>query len=867
MAAPSNTNRVYNDVLRSFELGVNSGISPVLLPKNQLAWAINATVRGGHIAPRPAFQVQSLNFGGNIPLQEIVETGYFQGAAVYRPDFGTSQIIASISGRLFAFTPINTTWTVTEITIAGDANDATAKQVWMWQAEKWLIITDGTENLPIFYDGTSCRRSYGPAYTIVPVTGITANSEIAPPAIGSTVTLTLANAYTGPFNVPVLFNGAFYEPTGSLTGNITLENITGTAGAIVPSGSDIVVNPNLIGYTTSAASASYTAGTTSCVIPLFCNTQYTISITVNLTSIGTLAVGNSVTITSATGLVLNWTVSAISGLNVTLTLSWGASVAPCAVCAPAPPPSMAQFAIADNTLVQFASSVGPTVILGQLTANFTNPAVGATDTASMNVAYTGPANTVVTIGTASYVINAVPASGSTTLILINLSDTATANYAAANTLDITSVPELPAGRMGAYGMCRNWICLTDGLSYVASDIVGGAAGTEAHDYRDAVLKITENTFLAGGGKFRLPHSGNIITSMTFVPTLDTSQGQGPLQVGTDLGFFSNNTPLDRTTWSTLTNPIQTQSLIGLGPLAQDSTVVANSDILFRSVEGLGSLIIARRNFGEWGNTPISREVERALVNDSISLLPYGSAINFDNRFVTTCYPNLATVGVFHQGLTALNFDLISTIREKSPPVYDGLWTGLNFLKSITGNFSGTGKAYAFGFNLLTSKIELYELLRTDAAHFDNGSTKIVWTFETPAMFREDIKPHSELVRLIDGELEVKDVDNEVTIQVEYRPDYYPCWVLWREFRICADQTITDGKPGYRTRLSFGDPPGDACESSNNRLLKVGHFFQFRFKITGYCKFMGLRIEATTSPASNFAQPVCAATCAGTLPVP
>jgi hypothetical protein len=357
--------------------------------------------------------------------------------------------------------------------------------------------------------------------------------------------------------------------------------------------------------------------------------------------------------------------------------------------------------------------------------------------------------------------------------------------------------------------------------------------------------------------------------MTFVPLLDTSQGQGPLQIGTDSSIFSNNCPVDRDTWRDLTNPIQTQSLIGLGPLAQKSAVVSNSDILFRQTEGLGSLKIARREFVNdmGGNTPISREVDRALVNDEVTLLPYGSAINFDNRFLITCYPSVSAVGVFHQGLVALNFDLVSNLRGKAPPVYDGLWTGLNYLQVVTGNFSGTGRGFAFGFNLDTSKLELYEQLRAKNGHFDNGNVRIVWSFETPVMFREDIKPLKDLIRLLDAEFSVQDVDGVVNFKVEYRPDYYPCWELWREIEICADTTVPEGKPGYRTRISLGDPPSDACETAQNRMLRVGHFFQFKFTITGHCKFMNFRVQATHVPEPDFAQPVCVATCPETIPIP
>lgn len=850
MAPPSNTNKIYYDSLSSFELGVNSGISPTLLPKNQLAWAINATMRGGHAACRPPFEKQTFDFDDDEDLQDLVEDGYFQGAAVYRPDFGASQIIAQINGHIIRFTPVGEDWLVEDISIAGDTNVIGTTPVWMWQSEKWLIIQDGTGALPIFYDGDTCRRSYGPAETLGEVAaGVPANFP-DPRVIGEVIRLTMTADWEhpagtpGPFNVPVIYNGEFYQPieNNTLVYDVVLTPLYATVGENIVAGSNIQIIPSRIGViaTNGIINNGLPVPYPNLGLPL----QFPSSIT-NFIGKQFVITGRSETFTAYTDNGLGggyYNMMAYVGFDVSL---------------------LGQIIAAGSIATQVAPT-DPNVVVGTTTADFVNPALGAEVVVTLTAPYSGPDGQVVWIGDRQYTIRKPDApAASTTLYLVNLTDTTDAGVAvptgAADGL-ITSVPEISAGRMGAYGMGRNWYSLTDGISYAAGDIVGGAAGTQANNYRDSVLKTTENDFLAGGGSFRLPSSGNTITSMTFTANLDTSLGQGPLQIGTDAGFFSNQSPVVRDTWEALENPIQTQSLIGQGPVAQNSTIAANSDVLFRSIEGLGSLIVARRNFEEqmsWGNTPISREVSRALENDNKSLFAYGSSVNFDNRWLTTCYPSVSGIGVFHQGLVALNFDLVSNLRGKAPPVYDGLWTGLNFVQALTGNFSGTGRAFAFAFNTVTSKLELYELIRTGDGYFDNGDTEIGWSIETPCMFREDIKPKSELIRLLDVELSVQDVRGSVTFEVQFKPDFYPCWTTWRSLQICADQSEDDSKPGYRTRLSLGDPPTEYCEEGNNRPLCIGHFFQFRINVTGYCKIMSLRAQATTQPEVDFAPPVCA----------
>ena len=151
--------------------------------------------------------------------------------------------------------------------------------------------------------------------------------------------------------------------------------------------------------------------------------------------------------------------------------------------------------------------------------------------------------------------------------------------------------ELPGGRMAAYGLGRNWLCLIDGKQFLASDLVGGSSGTLANNFRDAVLNVTENNYLLGGGYFTIPGSYGEIRAFCFAETIDSSLGQGALQVFTDRNVFSCNAPVDRLTWQDLTNPILTESAKGGGGLSQWSTVNVNSDIMSRARDGIRSLTL------------------------------------------------------------------------------------------------------------------------------------------------------------------------------------------------------------------------------------------------------------------------------------
>lgn len=819
------------DFISSFEAGLNSNVSPLLLPPNQLSNATNISLRGGFVGPRPPFQKKTLNFGGSAALQNLVLNGFFQGAGYYRPDYGTETLIAQISGHLIQFTENGNSWTVTDISIAGDLNSATAPQVWMWQAEKWMIVQDGTGKLPIFFDGTTSRRSYGPSILLGTVNGTPTPS--APPAIGNTISVTLTSVYTGPVNVPVIFNKEYYQMNGSQnpqSTNIILTRITKTDGAnpTVATGANVIALPNLAGITAVAATAYFGKnGVQRYFIDglTFVNklTLFSQTFGYNLPPFTQVRLENKQTSPSGD--------------------SYTAEVYEMPYGSPVNVPAGTALTLISNS---------PSYILGTISNNFVAPNVGSSIAAKMSVPFIGTDGAFVQIGNDYYTIQAIPTNPSNVVYLTNLTDNTTANYASG--LTILSVPELPAGRNGAYGMGCNCVCLTDGLSYIIGDVVGAGSGTQAYNYRDAVLKVSQNTFLAGGGSFRLPGTGETITAMLFPPNLDTSLGQGNLQIGTGYSIFSNAVPgTNPSTWDALTFPIQTESLKDNGPLGQNSTVIVNSDIFFRSNTGISSLVQARREFFDWGNRPISNEVRSTLNLDDVTLLQYGSAQSFDNRFTLTTNPVSTTSGVIHRGFVSLNFDLITTLRQQSSPAWEGLWTGLNTLQVLNGRINGSLRSFAFSYNYNSGQIELYELLpETTTQIGDNGTTPIIFAFNTPILFNKQIKSLTELVQLRDGEVYLSDIDGTVDVKVYYKPDFYPCWTLWNEFEVSQKTDASNSKKGYRMRIGLGEPDPEPVEIGNNRPLRLGYFFQVRFVITGHCKFRGMRASAVTIPTQVFA---------------
>lgn len=771
---------------------------------------------------RPPYSNRLTIVWPNDDVREAFEGGLFQGAAFYQPDSGNQSLFAAVAGRLYQFQVNGDELTVFDRTVTGDPNPDSATQAWLWQAENFLIWNDGL-SLPVFFDGSTSRRSYGP--TILLGTAVGTPVPGTPPPIGDEIVVTLGAPYTGPYNVPVLFNGEFYEAIENPAGyNVLLTNLTDNPGTVYPDGTQVVIRNDILGVQ-ALNIPNPTPGTT------YPTNGIQITLTLTLPYDG--PIGRRLILFGKLWEVRSFTGGTVVVRNLeTVTFPTSTPL------------------IAGGQVILRASGISPNVILGEIapTTSFTVAAIGSASLATLTLLYSGPPGVGVFIGDKQFTIALAPsAPGTTTLTLVNLTDSSAAAYAAA--LDVVSVPELPAGRMGAYGLGQNWVSLVDGLSFIASDVSRGPSGTFAYNFRDAVLKTTDLTFR--GGNFAIPGAGNVITAMVFTTNLDLALGQGSLQVGTPAFMASCQAPIDYQNPPD-NGPILTYSLIGSGPLAQNSTFSVNSDIYFRSQYGTGSLILARRDFSGPGNLPDSAEMERVVILDNEGLLGYGSGAYFDNRELMTVSPQATSQGVIHAGLIAKNFDTLSSLRDKKQPCWDGLWTGLNVLQLVGGTFQGVKRQFAFTFNVSLSKLEIFEIKATGDDHFDNETIPIVWGFETGSLFNRDVKDPGQLISLRDGEFAVDDVIGLVRFAFYYKADQ-GCWTPWHSFSICASDPSL---PQYFPRLGLGEPDATQCQSVNDIPARDGYTFQVKAVITGHCRFLRLKLSAVTLPDPKFEPPKC-----------
>lgn len=835
MPPPIPIGTVFYDALSSFENGVNQGLSPLLLTQNTMARSRNVTVRGNFATHRSPYQARAFTDAGAL-LASAFSQGTFQGAAYYKPDSGFESLMASIAGRLFQFQINGNAVTLSEQTL-GQPQLASASQAWMWQSEKWLIWQDGVSN-PDFWDGsamtpTMTRSDYN---TIVPGTfGTTLVTPFTTPGIGLSPVGTFSTTTAATFITPGVGNSVTV-PFTSVT-NLNIGDFV-NIGTVAPYTMVFIVT-GIVGLNVTM---QQTAGFSN--IGWFSGTAVTWNLSLFFADVTNLQVGDTITIDTFGTYIVTQVQSGNNATNIIqLTgptgspVAAGTSITWGRLGQQLRPGKMGTYGMGRNVYALGAKSVQTSggAFNTTTTSAFVVPSMG-TETGVIALASVSDlviGNTVTITGVGDFTINAIYQNGFNLTNVTGIPTTAVAAAAVVSWVNLPT-PFIPAGQNFLFG-----------------DIVYGGSGTAAEGGRDAVLYEKENDFINGGGLFTVPSNDGEIRAMRFLANLDQSLGQGPLQVFTVNTVFSCNVPVDRLTWKNLTNPILTESLISNGAQAQDSVQLVNGDAVFRSIDGIRSLILGRRDFSTWGNVPCSFEVHDILDADDPSLLIYGSSTVFDNRYLITTSPQSTDQGVTHAGLIALNLDPISSLRGKAQSVYDGAWDGLNIFKIITGQFQGVSRSFAFCWDDNVSALILVEILPTVTTQTkDNNLTDIVWEFDSASLkFGQNDPRQRELLQLDNGEIYIEDLQGKVRFDVFWKPDQYPTWVPWQSFF----EENTGGSPGFRPRIGLGNPSPTPCDTVNNRPLRQGFTFQIRVVITGHCVFLGAGFKAVSVPKGEFAK--------------
>lgn len=899
--------RVYGG-FASLAGGVDGGSDPSLIEPDQCSLAGNFTFRGQFITVRPPFSNLILDFPDSGTTTNW--NGLFQGACFYSSnEFGESGFVVSISGRLFYVTLAtknnvkDITPRVGEVTIANflvpnaggsvvvnvNLNGAKVGDTIFIQGGQYTITGIVSNALTVTYvGGATATVPSGTTvynYGFQPTSAVT-TAPFNPPAIGGTVAAVGVSTVV-PLSTQTLYIlGDKYEmqKDGIGNGTINLKLIARNQISVtVPIGAPVLdtTTPQSTTITTAfTVPGAIGGGAFNIVVAAF----------------GTITNGDLLTIYGGTYTVQSTPVSntvsvkytaypTICPINVSL-IDYILHVKASLTASPLTIPAV-------NGLVNVAVTNTSAIGVYQVVINggvyiITAIGVSTVDLLFYGVTVTAGARILDVSHNQIYVTSLNPAD-------IDFVDIFQAeNYAIVlagqdspiifngSTSSLAGIGMIPPGVMGTYAWGRIWIVLNDRKSFVASDLNGDPSGTPQNLFVDAILQMTENNLLAGGGAFKIPNNIGLITAITTFPMLDTSLGIGPIMVGCTNGIVSCQAPVDRTTWQNLTYPIDTISALDYGPLGPRSMTAVNGNLWYRAIDGIRSFKMARQDFIADLNVAQSQEVSNILNLDSEGLLFNSSSVNFDNKLFQTVSPYRTPNGLAHRGQVVINYDEVANLRQKSPPSWEGVLTGLNILQIVKGVINGVERAFMFVAN---NGIEIWEI-NTDGK-YDKVSTTNTVAY-TPIQSYTETRRYNfdsaeKLKALYTAELYLDEISDTVSLTIKYRADESPIWQTWATLNFCATEkqctlqpkvdgicpVFMENSAQYAVRLMLPDPP-EVEDCVHNGYTKNGYEFQFRFEGTGHFRIRKFKahakIKSQEMEGSCPMQPTCTAVPVCALPL-
>ena len=366
--------------------------------------------------------------------------------------------------------------------------------------------------------------------------------------------------------------------------------------------------------------------------------------------------------------------------------------------------------------------------------------------------------------------------------------------------------------------------------------------------RDALI-FNENTFINEGGAFSIPSELGVVQSMNFLPLQDTATGQGDLIVFCTKGALSFSVTVPRTQWKETPN-FQRVLFSNIGSLAE-TTAIINGDIFFRSREGNGlrSYRSARAEFGNFGQTPISSEMDLIFTKDDLSLLDELSMIYFDDRLLVSAMPSATGFKTTFNGLVSLDFRPAASSSQKSGAIYDGLWTGLSVVKLVSGAFAGRDRAFAICDDPIAG-VSLWEITKdgiTDktftAANRPIQSLILTKAFSFEKPWNEKKLIHADLWFSEVGGYGVSGSGTRFESFLHYRQDNNPNWESWGEWELCFSESDADALQGYAPQLRTPTINPAVINEFTGTLSHRGYDFKLRVEWHGHGKLEKLLVHA------------------------
>jgi len=382
-------------------------------------------------------------------------------------------------------------------------------------------------------------------------------------------------------------------------------------------------------------------------------------------------------------------------------------------------------------------------------------------------------------------------------------------------IDQSSIPEwerLPKGRqMGfAHGrifVATEYIYLATGawsenlgrVGFVAGDLIKASVPEQ-------ILLFTETNYLNGGGRIVPTNEVGLITAITVLQSNMTGTGEGPLAVSYEHGFASFQVDANREQWFDIELGVIMYTGRGTGCLNDQAYAHANNGLVYLSKDGLRTIYDTQGQSQNGGvsNNPISAEV-----TDLLSLAPAipPSVASAGSRLYMT--GNAAAGADYFRSLVIMNIFQLGSINTPTDPIYEGEWTGLQFLQVLeSSSIRSKDRVY-----IIAKQGDVVNLMMvSDASPAKERPICQLYTryydFESPISAK---MLHSVCMNIMD-------ITGEVTFRIYYRSDGAALWGESRPFTVTAI--------GARQNIKSLNIPIEGCIDPTTRgSMATGNRFQ------------------------------------------
>lgn len=422
---------------------------------------------------------------------------------------------------------------------------------------------------------------------------------------------------------------------------------------------------------------------------------------------------------------------------------------------------------------------------------------------------------------------------------------------------------VPVGSIMAYGNGRLWVA--NGRYLYAGDLVGSDLNSE--------IKFSEIIYLSGGGSFFFDSE---ITALAFLPGPDTTTGQGDLIVFTKTDLHLVRASIyDRQLWQN-TSGMQRVVFKGRGAEGQDSVIVTDRDLYFRSQDGIRSLL-QTSGVGSSSSTILSfsdsLEANRIISTDTSRWLEYTPAVLFDSRMLMGGAPKVQLISYSSQSSESrfnivftklISKDFNSGYFDGNPtPAYEGEWDGLQICKLVEGLVDGQKKCYAITCDP-DGKNSLYELTldqktdeKLDSRSLNTIKSEPISSYVETRRF--SFESPFEIKELIRADIGFSEVFGSLNWSLKYSPDFFSSFMPLQNGTFTVPGTtpvLTTPVPptlpsGFKAQRTI--KPSSSCVANSKRQSNFGYMFQCKVSWTGYGKFTLFRLHAAKKDISDLGE--------------